>query len=100
MSRIAHSLYIHYLGLQMTTNADKQNNGLRMATCQCLASYPGEEPRSVIDDLAVELGIDPKRLKGRVWRNGIGDPTGCIYCGKVYRSTVDSTSFHASEGSL
>jgi hypothetical protein len=96
MSRIAHSLYIHYLGLQMTTNTDRQINDLPKPTCQCLASYPGEEERSSIDAVAAELGIDPKRLAGKVWRNKVGDPTGCIYCGKVYRSTVDSTAFHAS----
>jgi hypothetical protein len=80
----------------MTTNTDSKNKGLQMATCQCLASYPGEEERSAIDAVAVELGLDPKRLAGRVWRNKVGDPTGCIYCGKVYKSTVDSTAFHAS----
>jgi hypothetical protein len=63
----------------------------------CRPAYPGEEPRSAIDDLAAEFGIDPKRLRGRVWRNGIGDPTGCPHCATVYRSTVDSTSFHSSE---
>jgi sarcosine oxidase delta subunit len=61
----------------------------------CGPTYPGEEARSAIDEVAREFGYDPKRLAGKVWRNKVGDPTGCIYCGKVYRSTV-STSFHAS----
>jgi hypothetical protein len=66
-----------------------------MDTCQCLASYPGEETRSAIDEVAREFGYDPKRLAGKVWRNKLGDPTGCIYCGMVYRSTV--TPNHSSE---
>jgi hypothetical protein len=70
-----------------------------MTDCpHCREPYLGEEPRSAIYDLAAEFGIDPKRLRGRVYRNGIGDPTGCPHCAKVYRSTVDVATFHASGG--
>lgn len=59
----------------MMTDGDNRFNGLRAGTCQPLASVLDADLVPV-EDAAAALGIEPKRLRGFMWRNGIGDPIG------------------------
>lgn len=44
---------------------------------------------TTLERAAALIGIEPKRLRGRIWRNSVmqDDPRGCPHCGMVY---VDS----------
>jgi hypothetical protein len=37
-----------------------------------------------IAEASAKYGIDPKRLRGYIWRNGLLDPIGCITVDGVY----------------
>lgn len=39
---------------------------------------------------AALLGITPKQMAGRIWRDSVGkgDPVGCKVCGYVYTDTL------------
>ena len=49
-----------------------------------------------IEEAARNLGIDVKRLRGYVWRNGLGDPIGSLATDEVYgwslRTLADTSS--------
>lgn len=62
----------------MMTDADSKINQLPDTTCQLLASGQSLLDAGLVpvEDAAAALGIEPKRLRGFMWRNGIADPIG------------------------
>ena len=41
-----------------------------------------------LERAAALIGMDVKRLAGRIWRDKVGDPVGCKVCGYVYTDTL------------
>ena len=46
------------------------------------------EGTTTLERAAALIGMDPKRLAGRIWRDKAGDPVGCKVCGDVYTNTL------------
>lgn len=54
-----------------------------------MSLQPDDNGLVTIEDAAVYLGMDVKRLRGRVWKNLLGDPIGCAKTGKVYAFWIE-----------